>query len=121
MQEMIDAIRATIEIAARQGSAQARIALQPEELGHISIHLSQTTEGLLARVTADTPAAAQALAGARSELHQSLSSLGATLLRLDIGSSDARDRDSRFAGDPQAASTSKASATPRDGERRGRW
>jgi len=110
MQEVIDAIRATIEIAARQGSAQARIALQPEELGHISIHLSQTSEGLLARVTADTPAAAQALAGARSELHQSLSSLGATLLRLDIGSSDARDRDSRFAGDPQAASTAKASA-----------
>jgi flagellar hook-length control protein FliK len=110
MQEMIETIRASIEIAARAGSTQAHIALQPEELGHISIHLSQTSEGLLARVTADTPAAAQALVSARSELHQSLSSLGATLLRLDIGSSDGRDRDSRFAGDPQATNTARASA-----------
>ena len=39
----------------------------------------------MARVTAETPAAAQALADGRAELHQSLSSLGATLLRLDIG------------------------------------
>jgi flagellar hook-length control protein FliK len=99
MQDMIDAIRATIEIAARQGSTQARIALEPAELGQIRIHLSQTTDGLLARVTADTPAAAQALANGRSELHQSLSSLGLSL-RLDIGTfgqSEARDRGERSA------------------------
>jgi flagellar hook-length control protein FliK len=86
LEEMIDSIHATIELAARQGMSQARIALQPAELGQIRIHLSQTSEGLLARVTADTPAAAQALNASRSELHQSLSSLGSTLLRLDIGS-----------------------------------
>jgi len=101
MQEMIDSIRATIEIAVRQGATQARIALQPEDLGHISIRLSQTSQGLLARVSAETPAAAQALADGRSELHRSLSSLGLSLLRLDIGSfgqSEARDREGRFAG-----------------------
>jgi flagellar hook-length control protein FliK len=86
LEEMIDSIHATIELAARQGMSQARIALQPAELGQIRIHLSQTSEGLLARVTADTPAAAQALNASRLELHQSLSSLGSTLLRLDIGS-----------------------------------
>jgi flagellar hook-length control protein FliK len=95
MQEMIDSIRATIEIAARQGIAQARIALQPQELGHISIRLSQTSEGLLARVSAETPAAAQALADGRSELRQSLNSLGLTLLRLDIGSFGSSEAGSR--------------------------
>jgi flagellar hook-length control protein FliK len=102
MQDMIDAIRATVEIATRQGATQARIALQPEELGDIRIHLSQTSEGLLARVTADTPAAAQALAQGRAELHQSLSSLGVSLLRLDIGSSGqphSGGREAGFAGD----------------------
>ena len=112
MQEMIDSIRATIEIAARQGIAQARIALEPEDLGHISIRLSQTSAGLLARVSADTAAAAQALTGARGELHQSLSSLGVSLLRLDIGSSagsDARGREGRFG---EGAGTSRSSADP---------
>ncbi len=87
MQEMIDSIRATIEIATRQGVARAQIQLQPEELGHISIRISQTNEGLRARVSADTPAGVQALNQDRSELRQSLSSLGLSLLQLDIGSS----------------------------------
>jgi flagellar hook-length control protein FliK len=87
MQELIDSIHATIELAARQGATQARIALAPAELGHISIRLSQTSSGLLARVTADTQAAAQALTDGRAELHHSLSSLNLPLLRLDIGSS----------------------------------
>jgi flagellar hook-length control protein FliK len=91
MQGMIDSIRATIALAVRQGMTQARIALQPEELGEIRIHLSQTSDGLLARLTADTPAAEQMLAGARGELHHSLSSLGVSLLRLDIGSSGQSD------------------------------
>ncbi len=87
MQDTIDAIRATIEIAARQGYAPARIELQPEELGHISIRLLQTSEGLRARVSADTPAGAQALTQGRSELRQTLTSLGVSVLHLDIGSS----------------------------------
>ena len=98
LQDMIESIHATVEMAARQGMAQARIALEPEELGSLRIHLSQTADGLLARVSADTPAAAQALAGGRAELHQSLSSLGVSLLRLDInsfGQSDTRDSSGR--------------------------
>ncbi|HLM86695.1 MAG TPA: flagellar hook-length control protein FliK [Solirubrobacteraceae bacterium] len=112
MQEMIDAIRASIEIAARHGATQARIALQPEELGHISIRLSQTGDGLLARVSAETPVAAQALANGRAELHQSLSSLGVSLLRLDIGTfaqSQTGARDERFTGEPDRSSGSRAS------------
>jgi flagellar hook-length control protein FliK len=120
MQDMIDSIRATVEIASRQGIAQARISLQPEELGHISIRLSQTSDGLLARVSAETPAAAQALAAGRAELHQTLSSLGVSLLRLDIGSfgqSEAQSREGRFAGSPQdsrGTSGSSASEEPEE-------
>ena len=129
MQEMIDSIGATIELAARQGIAKARIELQPEELGHISIRLSQTSEGLRARVTADTPAGAQALNQGRSELRQSLSSLGLSLLQLDIGSSgqpQSGEQDSRFVTNPDgsgalgtagAAEESEALDEPRNNTR----
>lgn len=119
MQEMIDSIHATVAMAARQGMAQARIELQPPELGQISIRLNQTSAGLSARVSADTPAGAQALAQGGSELRQSLSSLGVSLLRLDIGSfgqSQSGEQGERFSGRSQAPSAPTATATPEDGE-----
>jgi flagellar hook-length control protein FliK len=88
LEQAIETVRATIELAARGGITQARIALEPAELGSIRIHLTQTSDGLVARVMAETPAAAQALAEGHAELRQSLSSLGVSLLRLDIGSFD---------------------------------
>jgi flagellar hook-length control protein FliK len=109
LQGMIDSIRATIEIATRQGMGQARIALQPAELGQIRIHLTQTSDGLLARVTADTPAAAQALAASRGELQQSLSSLGTSLLGLDIGSFKQPE-----GHDASASSSARSDAARRD-------
>jgi flagellar hook-length control protein FliK len=117
MQEMIESIHATIELAARQGVSQARIALQPAELGEIRIHLTQTSDGLLARVTAETPAAAEALAGARSELHQSLSTLGTSLLRLDINSfAQPEGRQGQGAGDASESGSQRSGATTgRDG------
>ncbi len=116
MHELIESINATLEIAVRQGATQARIALHPEELGQINIRLTQTSQGLLARVSAETPAAAQALAAGRAELHQSLSSLGVSVLRLDIGFGQAEsgDREGRFAGDPNfpgASSSARASSS----------
>jgi flagellar hook-length control protein FliK len=119
MQEMIDSIGATIALATRQGIAKARIELQPEELGHISIRLSQTSEGLRARVTADTPAGAQALSQGRSELRQSLSSLGLSLLQLDIGSSgqpQTGEKDGRFAANAEGSSAVGATATAEESE-----
>jgi flagellar hook-length control protein FliK len=119
MQEMIDSIGATIELAARQGIAKARIELQPEELGHIGIRLSQTSEGLRARVTADTPAGAQALSQGRSELRQSLSSLGLSLLQLDIGSSgqpQTGEQDGRFAATADGSTAVGATGTAEESE-----
>jgi hypothetical protein len=85
LQQAIENLHGTIELAARQGLSQARIALEPEGLGEIRIHLTQTAQGLLARISAETPVAAQALAAAHAELRQSLSSLGLDLARLNIG------------------------------------
>jgi flagellar hook-length control protein FliK len=86
MQQAIETIHATVALASRQGAAQAQISLEPAELGAVRIHLTQTSDGLIARVSAQTAAAAQAIAGGRNELHGTLSSLGVSLLRLDIGS-----------------------------------
>ena len=117
MQGMIDSIHATIELAARQGISQARISLEPAELGQIRIHLSQTGEGLLARVTAETPAAAQALAAGRADLHQSLSSLGTSLLRLDIGSfGQPEGREGRHAAGASGSGSGRAGETTEGGE-----
>ncbi len=85
MQETIETIHATVALASRQGAAQAQISLEPAELGAVRIHLAQTSEGLTARVSAETVAGAQAIASGQSELHNTLSSLGISLLRLDIG------------------------------------
>ncbi len=83
LQQTIEAVQATLELATRQGLSSARIALAPAELGEIRIHLTQSASGLVARLTASTPAAAQALGEGRSELRESLHSLGLTALHLD--------------------------------------
>ncbi len=101
LQQAIETLHGTIQLAARQGLSQARIALEPEGLGEIRINLTQTSQGLLARVTAETPVAAQALAAAHAELRQSLSSLGLNLARLSIGAhshSAAHDGDTALGG-----------------------
>jgi flagellar hook-length control protein FliK len=119
MQEAIDAIHATVAMAARQGIAQARIELQPEELGQISVRLSQTSAGLSARVSADTAAGAQALNQSGSELRQSLSSLGVSLLRLDIGAfgqSQAREQGERFGGQASGSNASTPTTAAEDSE-----
>ena len=68
LQQTIEAVHTTIELATRQGLSQARIALAPAELGEIRIHLSQSASGLVARLAADTSAGAQALNEGRAEL-----------------------------------------------------
>jgi hypothetical protein len=101
LQQAIEDLHGTIQLAARQGLSQARIALHPEELGDIRIHLTQTADGLLARVTADAPAAAQALAAGHAELRQSLLSLGIDLARLHVGHHEqAAAHGGGAAGDP---------------------
>jgi flagellar hook-length control protein FliK len=118
LQQAIEAVHATIELATRQGLSQARIALAPAELGEIRIHLSQGAQGLIARVTADTPAAAQALAEGHAELRQSLHSLGLTALHMDTSAFDhagMQQRDGRAHGPFTFTSNSQRSSGA-DGE-----
>ena len=87
---MVETVRTTIEVAARQGIPQMRIALSPASLGGLQIHLTETSNGLVARIVAEHSAAATTLQQASDDLRQSLQSGGLTLLRLDIESSDQR-------------------------------
>ena len=91
LEQAAETVRTTIAMAARQGSSSARIQLSPASLGGLQIHLQRTADGLVARVIAEHPEAAQTLAQNGDDLRRSLQQSGMTLLRLDIGSSDRRD------------------------------
>jgi flagellar hook-length control protein FliK len=88
LEHAIETVRMTVEMGAKQGMTQARIQLSPASLGGIRIQLSQTSDGLIARVVAEHTAAAQTLQQGGAELRRSLESSGIPLLRLDIESSD---------------------------------
>lgn len=83
----VETVRLALRAAADRGVTQARISLNPRELGGIEIHLRHTAEGLVARVVAEHAGAAQLLQHAGAELRRSLEAQGVTLLQLDIGAS----------------------------------
>jgi flagellar hook-length control protein FliK len=87
LQDAADAVKATFTAANQAGVSSARISLSPESLGGIKISLSQTPDGLIARVATDHPEAAATLQQSAGELKRSLEAGGMSLLRLDIGSS----------------------------------
>ncbi len=84
----VEAVRATVELAARQGISQARIQLSPASLGGLRIQLRQTPGGLVARIVADHADAAQTLTQGGDDLRRSLQQAGIPLARLDIEASD---------------------------------
>jgi flagellar hook-length control protein FliK len=100
--QIAEAIHAAVAFVRRGSASVARIALQPRELGDVRVHLAQTSQGLVARLTASTTEGAQALLQARAELHSSLSQLGTTLLRLDVGAQQQQQQ--RSAGERATAS-----------------
>jgi flagellar hook-length control protein FliK len=97
LQDAVDAVKATFTAANQAGISSARITLSPESLGGIKISLSQTPDGLIARVATDHPEAAMTLQQSAGDLKRSLEESGMSLLRLDIGSSGQQDQSS-FAG-----------------------
>lgn len=121
MQEAVDAVRATVTAAARAGVTSARISLSPQALGGIRISLTQTADGLIARVAADHPEAAQTLQQSAGELRRSLESSGLSLLRLDIdGGGEQSAGGSREPGRGEAESAARsadtAEVTPADAQ-----
>jgi flagellar hook-length control protein FliK len=85
MSDAIDAVRATVEMGARQGATTANIELSPPSLGTISIQLHHTDDGVTAKVLADHAATADTLSQGGDDLRRALQSAGVNLLSLDIG------------------------------------
>jgi flagellar hook-length control protein FliK len=98
LQDAVDAVQATVTAAARAGLSQARISLSPQTLGGLRISLTQTADGLVARVSADHPDALTTLQQSAGDLRRSLESTGLALLRLDIGTTGEQGAGS--SGDP---------------------
>jgi flagellar hook-length control protein FliK len=83
----IETVRLTVELGVRQGYTHARIQLAPAELGGIQVRLHQTADGVVARITAEHPEAAQTLQQGGAELKRALESAGVSVVRLDIEAS----------------------------------
>jgi flagellar hook-length control protein FliK len=81
-------LNATLTTMSRQGLTQARLNLTPDSLGGVKVVLTQTDNGLVARVIADHPEAAQSLAASAGELRRSLEANGTTLVSLEFGTGD---------------------------------
>jgi flagellar hook-length control protein FliK len=84
LQQAVDTVRLTLSTAAQRGVTRARIALRPEELGGVEVHLRHTAEGLSARVVAEAPEAAHLLSQAAGELRRTLEQQGLSLVRIDV-------------------------------------
>jgi flagellar hook-length control protein FliK len=111
---MVDAVRTTIENGARQGVSQTRITLSPASLGGLQIHLTNTPNGLVARIVAEHSDAARTLLQGSDDLRRSLQAGGVTLVRLDIESSDQRGAAS---SDPRANPDGSGSRQPGGADR----
>jgi hypothetical protein len=108
LEQAVETVRLTVSAAARNGVTRARIALRPEELGGVEVHLRHTAEGLSARVVAEVPEAAHLLAQAAGELRRTLEQQGVNVVRIDVG----------IAGD-EAAGAGAGDREQRDARRNG--
>ncbi|MFG1187462.1 flagellar hook-length control protein FliK [Xanthobacter aminoxidans] len=74
------------ESAARTGPVRVLdIALSPETLGRVVVHMRLTPHGLTVRLKADNPATAELLAADKDHLSALLGSAGLTDVELDVG------------------------------------
>jgi flagellar hook-length control protein FliK len=96
-----EAVEHVIRLASSRGVTHARIALHPEELGSVDVHIRSTAEGLVARVVAHSAEAVQTLQHAANDLRKALEEQGLNVLNLDIGASGERSagRSSADAGE----------------------
>ena len=103
LQQAVETVRLTIGASAQRGVTRARIALRPEELGGVEVHLRHTAEGLSARVVAEAPEAARLLSQAAGELRRTLEQQGLNLVRIEVGTagSDAAGTGTGAAGSDQ--------------------
>jgi hypothetical protein len=77
-------IEALVRLATRNGAAEARMELHPQELGSVVVKLRMTSDGLQASFTASNPEALSQLQQAGDDLRRSLEAKGVTLATLDV-------------------------------------
>jgi flagellar hook-length control protein FliK len=87
LQHAVETVKLALRAGAERGVTHARITLTPVDLGSIDVHLRHTSDGLVARVVADSTGAAQLLQQSADDLRRTLEQQGVQLLRLDIGAS----------------------------------
>jgi flagellar hook-length control protein FliK len=101
-----ETVEQVVRLASSRGVTHARIALTPDSLGSIDVHLRHTSDGVVARVVAHSHDAVQQLQQAAADLRQQLEGQGVNLLSLDIGHSS-----------PDQGSAAQAQADLGDGNR----
>jgi flagellar hook-length control protein FliK len=112
LHQAVETVQAVVKMAQSSGVTRARVALHPEQLGGIEIHLSSTKDGVTARVVADAAQAANVLRHAGEELRRSLESQGINLVRFDVGTAGGQqERRSTFGQEPGSGSNGR---TPTD-------
>jgi flagellar hook-length control protein FliK len=112
LHQAVETVQAVVKMAQTNGVTRARVALHPEQLGGLEIHLSSTKDGVTARVVADAAQAANVLRHAGDELRRSLESQGINLVRFDVGTAGGQqERRSDFGQEPGSGSNGR---TPTD-------
>jgi flagellar hook-length control protein FliK len=112
LHQAVETVQAVVKMAQSSGVTRARVALHPEQLGGLEIHLSSTRDGVTARVVADAAQAANVLRHAGEELRRSLESQGINLVRFDVGTAGGQqERRSAFGQEPGSGENGR---TPTD-------
>jgi flagellar hook-length control protein FliK len=106
-----EAVENTIRIGQARGVTHARLQLHPADLGGVEIHLTHTSDGLVARVTTDVHQAAQVLQQAGDDLRRQLQAQGIDLQRLDIGVAGEPGHDAGAAQERHAGGEGRPSET----------
>ena len=92
---VIDQILRGMAIRTTDGQSEVRLRLVPEQLGDVSVKLVVSAGSVDASITAHTPDAQNALAGAQTQLAKSLADAGLKLASFNVGLAgsfaDARD------------------------------
>ncbi|MCD6727179.1 MAG: flagellar hook-length control protein FliK [Solirubrobacteraceae bacterium] len=89
--QAVDTIRLLIQAADQRGIARARIALRPQELGGVEVHLRHGADGLTARLIVDSAQSATLIQQAADDLRRSLEQQGISVAGLEVSLSGERD------------------------------
>jgi hypothetical protein len=68
----------------KQGQNEMTFHLRPDHLGEVQVHISSSSEGVVARILTENHPVQQALEGAREQLRHSLEQRGLHLVRFDV-------------------------------------